>query len=45
MNKIITEMKKKTLEGINSRLKGAEEQISVMEDRVAEITAIKKKKE
>ena len=44
MKNIVPAMKD-TLEGINSRLKGAEEQISVMEDRVAEITAIKKKKE
>ena len=36
---------KDTLEGIGSGLKGIEEQISEMEDRVVEITAIKKKKE
>ena len=36
---------KDTLEGIGSGLKGTEEQISEMEDRVVEITAIKKKKE
>ena len=36
---------KDTLEGINSRLKGTEEQISETEDRVAEIPAIKKKEE
>ena len=35
---------KNTLEGINSRLNDAEEQISKLEDRVVEITEQKKDK-
>ena len=38
MNTIITEMKN-TLEGINSRITEAEEQINDMEDRMVAITA------
>ena len=37
-NNTLTEMKH-TLEGINSRITEAEEQISELEDRVVEITA------
>ena len=37
MNNIITEMKN-TLEGINSKITDAEEQISELEDRMVEIT-------
>ena len=44
MNNTITGMKN-TLEGINSRLKYSEEQISELEDRAVEITAAKQKKE
>ena len=40
----ITEMKN-TLEGISSRLEDAEEQISNLEDRLAEITQLKQQKE
>ena len=47
MNNRITEMKN-TLEGINSRITKAEEQVSELEDRIVEITVagqrIKKKK-
>ena len=35
---------KSTLEGIKSRLNEAKEQISVLEDRVVEITATEQKK-
>ena len=45
MNNLIIE-KKNTLEGINSRITEAEEQISELEDKMVEITArdrIKKK--
>ena len=35
---------KNTLEGFNSRLTDSEEQISVLEDRVVEITAAKQTK-
>ena len=38
MNNTITEMKT-TLEGINSRITEAEEQISDLEDRMVEFTA------
>ena len=40
MNNIVTEMKKKILEGINIRITEAEEWIRELEDRVVEITAI-----
>ena len=44
MNNIITEMKN-TLEGINSKITDAEEQISELEDRMVEITATEQNKE
>ena len=44
MNNTITEMKT-TLEGINSRITEAEERISVLEDRMVEITAVEQNKE
>ena len=44
MNNIITKMKN-TLEGINSRVTEAEEQISDLEDRMVEITASEQNKE
>ena len=43
MNNTITEMKN-TLEGINSRITEAEEQISDLEDRMVEFTATEQKK-
>ena len=36
---------KNTLEGINSRINEAEEQISELEDRLIEITVVKQNKE
>ena len=44
MNNKITEMKT-TLEGINSRITEAEEQISDLEDRKVEFTAVEQNKE
>ena len=44
MNNTITEMKN-TLEGINSRITEAEEQISDLEDRMVEFTATEHNKE
>ena len=44
MNNTITEMKN-TLEGINSRISEAEEQISDLEDRMVETTAMEQNKE
>uniref|UniRef100_A0A8C6BD19 L1 transposable element RRM domain-containing protein n=1 Tax=Monodon monoceros TaxID=40151 RepID=A0A8C6BD19_MONMO len=44
MNNTITEMKT-TLEGINSRITAAEEQISDLEDRMVEFTALEQNKE
>ena len=44
MNNTITEMKN-TLEGINSRITEAEEQISDLEDRMVEFTVTEQKKE
>ena len=44
MNNTITEMKN-TLEGINSRITEAEEQISDLEDRMVELTAAEENKE
>ena len=44
MNNTITEMKN-TLEGINSRISEAEEQISDLEDRMVEFTAAEQNKE
>ena len=44
MNNTITEMKN-TLEGINSRITEAEEQISELEGRVMEISAMEQNKE
>ena len=41
MNNTITEMKN-TLEGINSRITEAEEQMSYLEDRMVEFTAAEK---
>ena len=44
MSNTITEMKN-TLEGINSRITEAEEQINELEDRVVGITTMEKNKE
>ena len=44
MNNIITKMKN-TLEGINSRITEAEEQINDLEDRMVEFTATEQNKE
>ena len=44
MNNTITEMKN-TVEGINSRKTEAEEQISDLEDRIVEFTAMEQNKE
>ena len=44
MNNTITEMKN-TLEGINSRITEAEDQISDLEDRLVEFTAVEQNKE
>ena len=44
MTNTITEMKN-TLEGINSRITEAEEQISDLEDRIVEFTAAEQNKE
>ena len=44
MNNTITEMKS-TLEGINSRINEAEEQISELEGRLVEITAVEQNEE
>ena len=44
MNNTITEMKN-TLEGINSRITEAEEQINDLEDKIVEITAAEQNKE
>ena len=44
MNNTITEMKN-TLEGINSRITEVEKQISDLEDRMVEFTAVKQNKE
>ena len=44
MNNRITEMKN-TLEGINSRITKAEEQVSELEDRMVESTAMEQNKE
>ena len=44
MNTTITE-KKTTLEGINSRITEAEEQISDLEDRMVEFTAVEQNKD
>ena len=44
MNNTITEMKT-TLEGINSRITEAEEQISALEDRMVEFTVEEQNKE
>ena len=44
MNNTITEMKN-TLEGINSKITEAEEQISDLEDRTVEFTAMEENKE
>ena len=43
MNNTITEMKN-TLEGINSRITEAEEQISDLEDKIVEITTAEQNK-
>ena len=45
MNSIITEMKSRVEEGINSRKTKAEEQISDLEDRMVKITTIEQNKE
>ena len=44
MNNTISEMKT-TLEGINSRITEAEEQISDLEDKIVEITTAEQNKE
>ena len=44
MNNTITKIKN-TLEGINSRITEAEEQISDLEDRMVEFTAMEQNKE
>ena len=44
MNNTITEMKD-TWEGINNRITEAEEQISELEERMVEITAVEQNKE
>ena len=44
MNNAVTEMKT-TLEGINSRITEAEEQINDLEDRMVEFTAVEQNKE
>ena len=44
MNNTITEMKKK-LEGINSRINGADDRISDLEDKMVEFTAVEQNKE
>ena len=44
MNNTINEIKT-SLEGINSRINDAEEQISDLEDRIVEITTTKQNKE
>ena len=44
MNNTITEMKN-TLQGINSRITEAEEQISDLEDRMVELAAVEQNKE
>ena len=44
MNNTVTEMKN-TLEGVNSRISEAEEQISDLEDRMVEFTAMEQNKE
>ena len=44
MNNTITEMKN-TLEGINNKITEAEEQISDLEDRMVEFTAVEQNKE
>ena len=44
MNNTMTKMKN-TLEGINSRITEAEEQINDLEDRMVEFTAVEQKKE
>ena len=45
MNSIITEMKSRVEEGINSRKTKAEEEISDLEDRMVKITTIEQNKE
>ena len=45
MNNAINEIKKKTLEGTNSRIKEAEDRISKVEDRMVEINETERKKE
>ena len=45
MNNAITEIKKNTLEGINSRITEAENWISEVEDTMVEINEAKRKKE
>ena len=44
MNNTVTEIKN-TLEGSNSRIIEAEEQISALEDRMVEFTAVEQNKE
>ena len=45
MNSIITAMKRRVEEGINSRITKAEEQISNLEDRMVKITTVEQNKE
>ena len=44
MNNAINEIKKNTLEGINSRITEAEDRISEVEDRMVEINESERKK-
>ena len=44
MQNTITEIKK-SLEGINSRIREAEEQVSEVEDRLVEITDVEQKRQ
>ena len=45
MNNTITEIKKNTLEGTNSRITEAEDRVSEMKDRMVEINEAERKKE
>lgn len=45
LNNTIIEIKKNTVEGINSRLDDREEQITNLEDRIVEITLSEQDKE
>ena len=45
MNNTITEIKKNSLEGTNSRIMEAEDRVSEMKDRMVEINEAERKKE